>query len=367
MTAQRAHPAGCPARFDDQLGVWVVDDPADVRAVLLDPGTFPPDNALTAHTQLTRPSLRALAAADFALPPTLASNSSPSHLPIRRTVARFLSPARVAACEDPIRAFVVAAAERAAAVLEREHRVDLMAEIAGPVPALTLFRLFGLGDVPPELKSWSQDSFELFWGWPDPDRQLVIARSAGDYYRWLRTTVEAARRSPGEDLFSALIALGLDDDHVCAAGYFLLIAGQETTSMLVATIMLRLLQGGDWARATDADYAAEAVEQTLREESSVPTWRRSTRAPAVIGSVEVPRRAQILLGLSGTGADADLAFGVGIHRCLGAGIARLESRLILQGAAVALPELELAESDPPWTELLSFRAPRRVLVERPAR
>src|SRR5437867_862037 len=90
---------GCPVRYDEALGYWVVDDPALAREVLLDPQTFRPDNAVLAHTPLSVKALRVLSGVGFALPPTLANNAGESHRPIRAAVARFFSPARVAAVE----------------------------------------------------------------------------------------------------------------------------------------------------------------------------------------------------------------------------------------------------------------------------
>ena len=149
------------------------------------------------------------------------------------------------------------------------------------------------------------------------------------------------------------MALGLTDEEVCAVGYFLLIAGQETTTQLISTTFHHtLLAGGD---------PAAVVEDVLREASSVPTWRRVTAGPAVVGDVELPGGASVLLGLSGHGGPADLAFGVGVHRCLGAGLARMEARVALECAAGLLSAVRLVE-EPPMIDLLSFRAPKRLMV-----
>jgi cytochrome P450 len=83
--------------------------------------------------------------------------------------------------------------------------------------------------------------------------------------------------------------------------------------------------------------------------------------PAVIGEVELPAGAPVLLGLTGHGGPADLAFGVGIHRCLGGGLARLEARVALETAAGLLSGVRLVE-EPPMIDLLSFRAPKRLVV-----
>ncbi len=317
---------GCPARYDDELGYWVVDDPALAREVLLDPETFRPDNAVLAHTPLSVKALRVLSAVGFALPPTLANNAGESHRPIRAAVARFFSPARVAAVEPLTRSLTASRVAEASARLDRGEEVDLVEAVAAEPPALVVLDMLGLRDVDvPALKAWSRESLELFWGWPDEDRQLELAHSAAEFYDWLRSRTTAARRDPGDDLFSVLVALGLTDEEVCAVGYFLLIAGQETTTQLISTAFHRSL-----GRSFEP---AEVVEEVLRESSSVPTWRRVTAHPAVVGEVELPAGAPVLLGLTGHGGPADLAFGIGIHRCLGAGLARLEARVALECAA----------------------------------
>ncbi|MET9274205.1 hypothetical protein [Kribbella sp. NPDC003557] len=345
---------GCPARYDEELGYWVVDDPALARAVMLDPRTFRPDNAVLAHTPLSVKALRVLSGVGFALPPTLANNAGESHRPIRAAVARFFSPARVAAVEPLTRELNAVRVAAAAAELADGREVDLVQAIAAEPPALVVLRLLGLTEVDvPALKAWSLDSLELFWGWPDEDRQLELAHSAAEFYAWLRSRTTAARQAPGDDLFGALIGLGLTDEEVCAVGYFLLIAGQETTTQLISTAFHRVVgKLGD---------PAETVEEVLREASSVPTWRRVAAEATTLGGVEVPAGAPVLLGLSGHGGPADLAFGIGIHRCLGAGLARMEARVALECASELLAGVRPVE-EPPMIELLSFRAPKRLRV-----
>lgn len=345
---------GCPARYDEELGYWVVDDPALAREVLLDPVTFRPDNAVLAHTPLSVKALRVLSGVGFALPPTLANNAGESHRPIRAAVARFFSPARVAAVEPLTRELMGSRVREAAEAVGRGQQVDLVRAVAAEPPALVVLHLLGLTGVDvPALKAWSLDSLELFWGWPAEDRQLELAHSAAEFYAWLRSRTTAARKSPGDDLFGALVGLGLTDEEICAVGYFLLIAGQETTTQLISTAFHQML-----GRSYDA---GDVVEEVLREASSVPTWRRVASRDVVVGEVELPAGAPVLLGLSGHGGPADLAFGIGVHRCLGAGLARLEARVALECAADLLSAVQLVE-EPPMIDLLSFRAPGRLLV-----
>lgn len=168
-------------------------------------------------------------------------------------------------------------------------------------------------------------------------------------------------------MFGVLVELGLSDEEVRAVAYFLLIAGQETTTQLISTAFQRIITA-DPADPADASAAlsdfAALVEQVLRESSSVPTWRRVTAEAVSIGGTELPAGAPVLLGLSGHGGPADPAFGLGVHRCLGAGLARLETRVALECAGPLLAAVRAVEVEPPMIDLLSFRAPARLLVTR---
>ena len=237
------------------------------------------------------------------------------------------------------------------------------------MPATVLLELLGLGDRGLELtslKRWSRDSLELFWGWPDPERQEVLATSAAEFYSWLRAQDARARRTGGQDLFGQLAAGGLSPREAVPLSYFLLVAGHETTSQLIATAFLRLIgEPHHWESiGADGNSVAAAVDDLLRRESSVPTWRRESQTASTIGDVRLPAGASILLRLTGTGGTADLAFGLGSHRCLGASLATMETRVVVATASAAFPGLDLVEREPPMLKLLSFHAPRRVIVGR---
>jgi cytochrome P450 len=359
----------CPVHYDDELEMWVVSDPHQVRTVFGDPVTYSPSNALTAHTPLTTESLRVLVDAGFALPPTLASNSDPaSHRPLRRSLARFFGPAKVARAEPLTRELVRDRLSALAPELAAGRSVDLLAAV-GEVPTLVLLDVVGIepadGDGANDLPRWSRDSLELFWGRPDPVRQRALARSAAEYYTWLRRRITAARSRPSRNLFGRLVALGLSDAQACSTAYFLLVAGQETTRQLIGAAFEGLLtEPASWRSiAGNAPMAAAAIEEVLRERSPVHTWRRTTTVDTDLGAAHLAAGAPILLKLTGTGGSADLAFGLGIHRCLGAGLARMEGQIALEEATRALPDAVLAEPDPPQLDLLSFQAPNRILIE----
>jgi cytochrome P450 len=334
-------------------GRWVVSDYDDVRAVLADPVTFLPDNALTAVTPVAPAALRSLVRARFSLPPTLANNGSDSHAGLRRLVASFFTPARVADAEPRIRSLV----------LERLGGSDLVRDLAWDLPAIVLMELLGLENVDiPTLKRWSTGSLEFFWGDISRERQFELVDDVGDFHQWL---IKRYHARDGE-LFCALADAGVSAEDSAGLCYFLLIAGQETTTQLLSTALRRALRDRAlWARLPSAGVAESFVEDVLRTDTPVVTWRRLTAREVVLSGVRVPAGAELVLLLSGKETDPrHLAFGYGRHFCLGAGLARLEAAVTLRTVAEHEPSLHLAGEDPEWLNLLSFRAPKSVTVAR---
>ncbi|WP_455834228.1 cytochrome P450 [Pseudarthrobacter siccitolerans] len=378
--------AGCP--------YLVVRDPDAVRDVLHRPGDFSPANALVAVTPLEGPALRVLQRVGFALPPVLASNDTDTHAGIRKVVAGFFTPATVAAMEPRIRELAREAAQNAAHQFGSSGQVDLVQEVAAFPPAVVMLELLGLPVRDLEaLKRWGLDSMELFWGWPSGDRQLELAHSAAEFYVWLRELVAEFRTAPGRNLFKSLAEHGLSTPEICSLGYFLLIAGQETTTQLISTTLFRVLEGtapGTWEDAETAIGSASMVRHVLATESSVPTWRRVAAHDTILAGGRISAGSEILLELSGNQvtspsghdrrpegprpdlqsgvpgpfASPGLVFGSGIHRCLGAKLAELEAAIIVQEAAAALPGIKLLDPEPEWIRFLSFQAPRTVAVIR---
>ncbi|WP_427016797.1 cytochrome P450 [Pseudarthrobacter sp. P1] len=350
------------------MNYHVVSEPSMVREVLRRVEDFLPTNALTAVVPLSPAARRILARERFALPPILASATGTQHRSVRSLVAGFFTPATVAAIGPRVRELTRERARAVAAALV-DGPVDLADAIAKHIPPLIMVDLIGVDCPDLDLfKRWSRDSLELFWGWPDEERQLVLAHSAAEFYGWLRGTVLASRGSTS--LFGVLDAAGLSTAEICSLGYFLAIAGQETTSQLMATTMHRALADRAlWAVAGEDEAAAGSIVRgVLAAESSVHTWRRATAHPTVLDGVDLPAGAEILLELSGhhpsdaRPTDYALAFGHGLHRCLGAKLAELETRLVLHETARALPGVVPAGPDPAWLRLLSFQAPLTVHV-----
>ena len=161
-------------------------------------------------------------------------------------------------------------------------------------------------------------------------------------------------------------------------------AGHETTTNLIAnTVRQLLIHSEAWnALCADSTLIANAVEEVLRFDTSVITWRRITTRATEIGGIPIPQGARLLLLLAGAGRDPErfadpdtfdirrdnarthLAFGKGIHFCLGAPLARMQARIVLELLCKRLPSLRLvADQVLTFPPNISFRGPEHLWVE----
>lgn len=380
-----------PVHHDPGTGLWLVSRHQDVRQVLLDPGVFLPDNAQNAVAPLPVPVLRVLVRGGFTLPPALANNGTPSHPGLRRLVTRFFNAGRVAAAAPVVERIADELLQPVRSELDATGGGDLFPSFAQVLPCRVLMELLGIRGVDPAtLIRWSDASLELFWGRPALDRQRELAELVVAFHQWLTGTVRDGS-APADSFIGALARHRLPDGRPLDVGtavgmcFFVLIAGQSTTGQLIATVLRRALaEPGMWARVAGEDGLAEAwVEEILRREPPVTTWRRVTARATELGGVRLPAGAPLLLMLLGSGSDPaifphperlcphrenirhHLAFGVGRHRCPGASLARTEAAVALRAAARRLPRIQPAAgaADSPMLGLLSFRAPLQVAVE----
>ncbi|MGC4787529.1 cytochrome P450 [Micromonospora sp. DT178] len=369
------------ARVADHVGVahLVVTRHALVRQVLTDPATYRPDNALDAVTPMPVAALRVLAGHRFRLPPTLANNGGASHPAIRAIVADALHPTRVAAQRPWLTGLVRERVGGIAATLDAGGSVDLYAELAADLPLLVLARLVELPDAPVgAVKEFARAALELFWAPLDAERQQVLAAEVGRFHRVLREFA-----ATGGGLAGSLRAAGHPPDVVVGALFFLLVAGQETTSQFLTLLLHRLTgEPAVLAGLRDGTVAvADVVEEGLRLEPPIVTWRRVAAVDTTLGGTAVPAGTSIVLWLARAGRDPatvdapdefrpgqrgsrrHLAFGAGTHRCVGDQLARMEAAVVVAETAPLLDGVTVLRE--PWCpDNLTFRMPDAFVVRR---
>ncbi|NJP33324.1 cytochrome P450 [Micromonospora thermarum] len=369
------------ARVADHVGVehLVVTRHALVRQVLTDPSTYRPDNALDAVTPVPVAALRVLAGHRFRLPPTLANNGGASHPAIRAIVADALHPAKVAAQRPWLTGLVGQRVAAIRAALDAGTPADLYADLAADLPLLVLARLVELPDAPVgAVKEFARAALELFWAPLDADRQLALAEEVGRFHRVLREFA-----ATGGGLAGALRAAGHPPDVVVGALFFLLVAGQETTSQFL-TLLLHRLAGEPTVRAglrAGTVAVADVVEEGLRLEPPIVTWRRVAAVDTTLGGTAVPAGTSVVLWLARAGRDPatveapdefrpgqrgsrrHLAFGAGAHRCVGDQLARMEAAVVVEQVTPLLDGVTVVR--PPWCpDNLTFRMPDAFVIRR---
>ena len=377
---------GAPVFFAPSIGYYVVASYEAVEQVFRDPAAYSAAVAQAPLVPIVPEAQRILLGGGYKPQPTMVSLDEPEHARLRKPAARAFSMKRVTAMIPAIQATTARLLEEVGDAAE----FDLVAALAFPLPANIVFSLMG---VPSEdfarLKQWCGYRAALAWGRPAPEDQVEIATSMAAYRKYLRDLVDAKTRAPADDVTSDLIAIHRESpvrltlDEIASILFSLSFAGHETTTGLIGNTMRRLLEDpGRWAEiVARPDLIPGAIDETLRYDPSVPVWRRVTTRPVTLAGVDLPAGARLFLWLAAAGrdeerfdrpadfdmgrtdADHHLAFGKGLHYCLGANLGKLETQIAVAELARRFPALRLT----PGQQLtfhpnISFRGPQVLLV-----
>lgn len=368
-----------------QTGYFVVTRHADVKAVFDDWQTFSSENAQAPMRPMCEEGRRIMADGGFTAYSGLSARIPPDHTRIRKIVQGAFGPRRFKSIEPKIEKIVSDALDR----IEPKGRVDFFREVAYDVPALVLFTLVGVpeSDVD-KVKAWSVSRALLTWGELSDEEQLPHAHNMVDYWSYCRALVARKRETPGDDLPSDLLKLQAEgaeitDDEIAGIMYSVLFAGHETTTTLMANGVLTLLENrAEWeAICADPTLIPKATEEILRYAPSIVAWRRRAKADAEIGGVAVPEGSDILLVMGSGNRDAEvfpdgetfdihranarnhMAFGYGIHFCLGFQLAKMEFGIMLRQLSTRFPDLRLTgDGKIEYLPNVSFRVPSKVEI-----
>lgn len=333
-------------RFPDGHLGWLATSHELVRAVLADP-------RFSARYELLHDPLNNIDLSKAAAPAgDFGGMDAPEHTRLRRHLMAKFTVRRMRLLTTRIEQIC---AERLAAMALLEPPVDLIEVYALPIPSLAICELLGV----------PYDDRELFHSQlariMDPESFEQVLAALSEMTDYIRELVESKRLAPTDDLLSELTTTDLSDDELAGIGAFLLGAGMETTRTMIALGTFTLLRHPDQFAAlrTDPDLAAGAVEELLRYLTIAHTTTRAALVDVELGGQLIKAGESVSLSLVAANRDPNrfqdpetldvyrratghVAFGHGIHQCLGQQLARVELGIALPALATHFPTLALA-------------------------
>jgi len=342
--------AEAPVYHDASSGLWALSRHADVLAAERNTAVFS----------------SALGSRPGRLPqPSMIDSDDPVHTRRRRVVSRGFTPRRVADHEAHVRAVVTSLIDAVAP----SGACDLVADLAAPLPMRMIAELLGVPPSDgPRLQHWSD---QLISGADDPAyRTDAVIQAAMEWGAYASAIVSSRRETPRDDLMSLLVAEsdedGLSHEELIGEALLLLVGGNETTRNVISGGMEALMRHPDqMARlAADPSGIPLAVEECLRWVTPIINMARTVVVDAPVRDVVIPAGDQVLLLYASANRDEEVfeepsrfdtqrspnnhvSFGFGTHFCLGAALARLEIRVMLEELLRRLPDMALeSPSDP---------------------
>ncbi|GAA2217780.1 cytochrome P450 [Micromonospora olivasterospora] len=360
--------------------MWVVTRYDDVLEVLRDHRTFSSANAVQASVKPPPPEVLAVLREGWPLRPTLTESDEPVHRRLRAPVSRVFTPKRVADLDPRLRA----ATDELIDSFVADGHADVIERFGWPLPLVAIGDILGVPreDIP-MLHRWSYNWLRLSQPTDPVERRVEYARDVVAMQRYFMAALEQRAACPTDDLMSGLLAASGDEltmVEMTRIPMNLIIAGHVTVTRAIGNGLVALLDHPDQLDRVrrDSALADTMVEEILRYENPAQGLFRAVTEETELGGVRLPVGARLMVHFGSANRDAafedadafdvtrdsanrHLAFGKGIHACIGAPLARLELRIALPRLLDRLPNLRLAGPGATERDVIFFaRGFRRV-------
>ena len=363
-----------PVHYDEQLGLYLVSRYEDVLAVLHDPKTFSSRAGYEAQyakgnfEEFKQILIRDGGGFFF----DVIMNDPPEHTRVRRLMAKAFTVHRVATLEPAITALVVDLIEKLAAKAERQQVVDGVNDFAVPLTTAIIAEQLGISQLDAKkIQRWSLAVVAQISGMQTREQMQENAQQICELQNFIIARIKEREVEPREDVISDLVhartaeggKLGFDE--VVSLVRAVLIAGNETTTSALSSLFFVLATRPDVARilqesADDGRLMSRFVEELLRSEPPVRGLSRMTTREVTLGGAVLPEGAHILVlfgsachdeaeygcpmqfDVSRSNLGRHVAFGSGIHSCIGAPLARMEIKVTSREVVRRLDDIRLA-------------------------
>jgi cytochrome P450 len=368
--------AQAPAYQIPMMGFWLVSRHEDVKRITADPETFSSVYPELLGTGLSfsprTDKLDELLATGYAWKSSLLFTDPPVHTRHRRIIAEAFSPRRIRQLEASVREIAGELCDGIAAGGEREidfvHRYSMPLTITVIADALGVSRADTM-----RFKSWSDTVVERLGMLVPEERDLVLLADYVEFQHYFVDLVHRRRAHPEDDLLTDLVTARpggdepLDDEELLSFLTVLLVAGNQTSTSLLNSMLLHLLRDPALMASVRAEpeRIPNLVEETLRYQSPIQTFFRKTTKDALVGDVTIPAGSMVLVGFGAANRDErrfacperfdaeranareHVAFSFGPHTCPGAGLGRSEARIGMEVFLSRFAEITLPASGEP--------------------
>ncbi|WP_425330946.1 cytochrome P450/oxidoreductase [Allopusillimonas ginsengisoli] len=376
-----------PVFYSPKLDYWVVTRYQAIKDIFRDPITYSPSNVLEPVGEPSAEAAAILKQYDYAMNRTLVNEDEPVHMARRRVLMEPFTPEHLRQHEPMVRRLVTQAIDG----FIDDGRVDLMQKLLWDVPFTVALHFLGIDD---DSDRETMHRFSIAhtinaFGRPTPQERESVAHTVGQFWKFSGEVLEKMKRTPDgpgwmrysirqQKAFPDVVT----DSYLHSMMMAIIVAAHESTSFASANAIKLLLEHpNDWRDICEnPGLISPAVEECLRHNGSIGSWRRRATRDVEIEGVAVPAGSRLLLVVSSANHDPrqfgdpdffdirrdntveHLTFGFGAHQCLGKNIGRMEMQIIIGELARRLPHMRLADQTYQYVHNLAFRGPRNLVV-----